>query len=75
MKLTAAGEIFARHVISVLHDEQCLVAELDALKGVRCGHLRVVAADGLSSDFLPRVLGNDAKLLFKGHHRDRACRR
>jgi DNA-binding transcriptional LysR family regulator len=56
MKLTAAGEIFARHVMTVMQDEQRLIAELDAFKGVRCGHLRVIAADGLSSQFMPEVL-------------------
>ncbi|CAN5531632.1 hypothetical protein BH09PSE5_BH09PSE5_44810 [soil metagenome] len=56
MRLTAAGELFARHVINVLQDEQRLTGELDALKGIRRGHLRIVAAESLSTDFLPRTL-------------------
>ena len=35
MKLTPAGEIFARHAIAVLQDEKRAASEFDALKGLR----------------------------------------
>lgn len=57
MKLTAAGEVFARHVITVLQDEKRAASELDALRGLRCGDLSVIAAESLSSAVLPDLLG------------------
>jgi DNA-binding transcriptional LysR family regulator len=57
LKLTAAGEVFARHVITVLQDEQRVVSELEGLRGIRRGELSVLAVEGLNSDFLPAVLG------------------
>jgi DNA-binding transcriptional LysR family regulator len=56
LKLTAAGEIFAGHVITVLQDEQRLVGELDSLRGLRRGDLGVLGVEGLNSEFLPAVL-------------------
>lgn len=56
LKLTAAGEVFARHVITVLQDEQRVLSELEGLRGIRRGEVSVLAAEGLSSDFLPVVL-------------------
>lgn len=56
LRLTPAGEIFSRHVITVLQDAQRLEGELDALRGVRRGTLDVVAAEGLASAFLPALV-------------------
>ncbi|RYY71910.1 MAG: LysR family transcriptional regulator, partial [Comamonadaceae bacterium] len=56
LKLTAAGELFSRHVITVLQDEQRLVGELDMLKGIRRGALNLVAVEGVNADLLPSVL-------------------
>ncbi|TCP04965.1 LysR family transcriptional regulator [Caldimonas thermodepolymerans] len=56
LKLTAAGEAFSRHVISVLQDEQRLLAELDALKGIRRGEIKVISVEGLNANLLPAVL-------------------
>lgn len=56
MRLTAAGEIFARHVTTVLQDEHRLVSELDALRGIRRGELSIVSVEGLNTDLLPNVL-------------------
>lgn len=61
LRLTPAGEIFSRHVITVLQDVQRLEAELDALRGVRRGRLDIVAAEGLASAFLPAVLATMAE--------------
>ncbi|PKM03292.1 MAG: LysR family transcriptional regulator, partial [Gammaproteobacteria bacterium HGW-Gammaproteobacteria-6] len=41
LRLTAAGEIFARHVIVVLQDAERVRSELDALQGLRTGHVEI----------------------------------
>lgn len=56
LRLTAAGEIFSLHVITVLQDEHRMVSELDALKGLRRGELSIVSVEGLNNSFLPTVL-------------------
>jgi DNA-binding transcriptional LysR family regulator len=61
LKLTAAGEIFARHVITVLQDEQRVVSELDGLRGIRQGEIKVLTIEGLNSDFLPAILERTLK--------------
>jgi DNA-binding transcriptional LysR family regulator len=58
MRLTAAGEVFARHVITVLQDERRAASELDALRGLQCGELGVIAAEPLSSAVLPDLLAD-----------------
>jgi DNA-binding transcriptional LysR family regulator len=56
LKLTAAGEVFASHVITVLQDEQRVARELEGLKGIRRGDLSILSVEGLNSDFLPAML-------------------
>lgn len=56
LKLTAAGEVFASHVITVLQDEQRVLRELDGLRGIRRGELSVLTVEGLNSDFVPALL-------------------
>jgi DNA-binding transcriptional LysR family regulator len=56
LKLTAAGEVFSQHVITVLQDQQRLLHELEALKGIRRGELSVMSVEGLNASFLPHVL-------------------
>ncbi len=56
MRLTAAGEIFARHAITVLQDAGRAEEELAALKGLRRGHVRIMAVEGLAVDLLPDAL-------------------
>lgn len=58
MRLTAAGEIVARHVIAVLQDARRVEGELEALRGVRRGEVSVVAVEGVTSDLLPDVLAH-----------------
>jgi DNA-binding transcriptional LysR family regulator len=57
MKLTPAGEVFARHAVAVLQDEKRLASEVEALKGLRRGEVSIIAAESLNSAFLPRVIG------------------
>jgi DNA-binding transcriptional LysR family regulator len=56
LRLTAAGELLSRHVISVLQDEQRLHNELDALKGIRRGAIQLATVEGLNASFLPVAL-------------------
>jgi DNA-binding transcriptional LysR family regulator len=56
MKLTAAGEVFARHVLTVLQDAQRAADELDALRGLRRGELSIVTVDALGASVLPNLL-------------------
>ena len=56
LKLTAAGEVFARHAIVVLQDAERARSELDALKGLRTGHVELATVEGVTSDLLPTVI-------------------
>ncbi|WP_339426625.1 LysR family transcriptional regulator, partial [Pseudomonas proteolytica] len=56
LRLTNAGATFARHSIGVLQDAERVRSELEALQGLRTGHVELVAVEGLSSDLLPDVL-------------------
>jgi DNA-binding transcriptional LysR family regulator len=56
LRLTAAGEVFARHVIVVLQDAARASSELDALQGLRTGHVEIATVSGVTVDLLPGVL-------------------
>ncbi len=56
LKLTHAGSTFARHAIEVLQDAERVRSELEALQGLRTGHVEIAAVEGLSSDLVPNVL-------------------
>src|SRR5690606_7329494 len=43
LRLTPAGEVFSRHVITVLQDEIRLQTELELLRGVHKGSLSIAA--------------------------------
>ncbi|WP_028239775.1 LysR family transcriptional regulator [Stutzerimonas azotifigens] len=60
LRLTAAGEIFSRHVITVLQDEHRMTSELDALKGMRRGELSIASVEGLNIGLMPNVLSSMA---------------
>ncbi len=56
MKLTAAGEVFARHALTVLQDARRAADELDALRGLRRGELSIVTVESLGAAVLPNLL-------------------
>jgi DNA-binding transcriptional LysR family regulator len=56
MKLTAAGEVFARHVLTVLQDARRVADELDSLRGLRRGELSIVTVESLGAAVLPNLL-------------------
>jgi DNA-binding transcriptional LysR family regulator len=60
MKLTAAGEVFARHVLTVLQDAQRAAEELDSLRGLRRGELSIVTVESLGAAVLPDLLATMA---------------
>ncbi len=60
MRLTPAGEILLRHVSDTLTNYDRLLAEIDGLRGIRSGHVRIAAVDSLLLDFLPAALGDFA---------------
>jgi DNA-binding transcriptional LysR family regulator len=56
MKLTPAGEVLARHSITVIQDAQRTASEFDNLRGVRRGKVTLITVEGVNSDFLPTVI-------------------
>ena len=56
LRLTAGGEIVARHATNVLQDEQRMHSELDALKGGRRGSVAIATTESLTSTFIPAVV-------------------
>ena len=56
IRLNPSGERILQHIRTTLHDFQLLRTELDAIKGVRTGHVSVVAMDSLFIDFLPTAI-------------------
>lgn len=56
LRLTAAGEVLARHVTTVLRDAERARGELDALQGLRTGHVELVTLEGLCHRVVPEAL-------------------
>ncbi|ATP19979.1 MULTISPECIES: LysR family transcriptional regulator [Sphingobium] len=56
LKLTHAGATFARHAIEVLQDAERVRSELEAMQGLRSGHVEIAAVEALTSGLLPDVL-------------------
>jgi DNA-binding transcriptional LysR family regulator len=55
--LTPAGEILLRHAREASQQAERLLADLDALRGVRRGHVMVRTVESFAASTLPRVLG------------------
>ena len=58
LKLTAAGEILAHHVINVLRDAERTQSELDALHGLRAGRVELVTLEGLCHRIVPTAIAS-----------------
>jgi DNA-binding transcriptional LysR family regulator len=56
LKLTAAGEALARHVIAVLQDLDRTQSDVEALRGARVGHITVATVEGVCGAILPDVI-------------------
>ena len=56
VRLTPAGEIVMRHIRETLFEFERVRTELDDLRGLKTGHVRIVAVDSLMVDFLPSAV-------------------
>ncbi len=56
MRLTPAGEIYARYAKLAMLDEQQVRHELGELKGLKQGTVRLVSAEGMVSDYLMQTI-------------------
>lgn len=61
VRLSQAGELLLRHVRDTLHGYERAVAEIDGLRGVRSGHVRIATLDSLLQQILPDVLATFAE--------------
>jgi DNA-binding transcriptional LysR family regulator len=61
MCLTPAGEPLSRHVRGTPRNFDQLLAEVDGLRGIRAGHVRLAAVDSLRASFVPRALEEAAR--------------
>ncbi|GAB3569634.1 LysR family transcriptional regulator [Spelaeicoccus albus] len=57
IRLTEAGAILARHAVSVAETLKVASEEIDAIKGLRSGTMRIAAFPTASSTFIPQLLG------------------
>jgi DNA-binding transcriptional LysR family regulator len=58
MRLTAAGELVIRHVRATLYDFDRLKSEIDDLKGIKSGCVRIVCLDSLIVRLLPSLISS-----------------
>ncbi|MGF6094422.1 LysR family transcriptional regulator [Pseudomonas sp. 18175] len=56
LRVTAAGEIFTRHVTLLLQDVERMRSELDGLHGVQTGHVEIATVEGAAVELLPAAL-------------------
>lgn len=71
VRLTAAGELFVAHARSTITDFERLQSEIDALRGLRRGFVRVAAIEAVASGILPDLLVRFQKKHSKVHIRAR----
>lgn len=53
---SAAGELLAAHTKKVAFDSERVLSEINSLKGLRGGFIRIAATEGFAIDFLPRLM-------------------
>ncbi|HEV7309684.1 LysR family transcriptional regulator [Ensifer sp.] len=56
LKLTAAGEILLRHVRRVASPLEAAVSELDMLRGLKTGSVRIATVESVGLSFLPSLV-------------------
>ena len=61
MRLTEAGEVLARHAPAVASALDAAAGELDELRGLRTGRVRLVAFPSASATLVPRLLAELAR--------------
>jgi DNA-binding transcriptional LysR family regulator len=58
MRLNSAGELLAVHAKRVRQDIERVVAEIESLRGLQTGTVRVTSTEGFASEFLPQVIAD-----------------
>jgi DNA-binding transcriptional LysR family regulator len=56
VRLTAAGEVLYNYILRLERDLEKAVSQIDDLRGLRRGHIKLACEDGVGRDFLPPVL-------------------
>lgn len=57
VRLTAAGEVFVRYIREQLSDAERMREQLEDLRGLKRGTVRIACSQALAHDFLPRQIG------------------
>jgi len=55
LRLTAAGEVVLAHVRDTLGRHRGMISQLDDMRGLRAGSIRIATAAGLAAALLPRL--------------------
>jgi DNA-binding transcriptional LysR family regulator len=58
VRLTAAGELFVRYIREQAGDVERLKSQIEDLKGMRRGTVRIACSQALATDFLPREIAS-----------------
>lgn len=61
LKLTAAGELLMRYAKNLTSEAKRLQSEIEAIQGLRRGHIELGMPESLVRDFMPRFLARFAK--------------
>jgi DNA-binding transcriptional LysR family regulator len=56
VRLTSAGEVLYNYILKLERDLDRAVSQIDDLRGMRRGHVRIACEDGIGRDFLPGML-------------------
>lgn len=56
VRLTAAGEVLYNYILRLERDLDRAISQIDDLRGLRRGHVKLACEDGVGRDFLPAVL-------------------
>lgn len=56
MRLNSAGELLAVHARRMWQDVERVVADIESLRGLRSGTVRLVSTEGFASEFLPQLI-------------------
>lgn len=59
---SAAGEVLAVHALKSAHDAERAVFEIQALKGMQRGRVRLASTEGFAMEFMPKLIADFARL-------------
>ncbi|MFC3703464.1 LysR family transcriptional regulator [Devosia honganensis] len=62
LRLSPAGEILFRHSRRLIAPMEAAVSEIELLRGIRAGSVRIAAAESVGLSFLPRLIGDFGRL-------------